>query len=172
MNLAKGVPSSTQGGAGGNGNSQEKSWKTTNVGPTITRNGKVLNWCPWHNKYVLHKPSVCLKNPDHPDHGKKKENSDTTKKLLAENQDNRPSLQMNLLDMNEYTPINPWITLASTNGVTQDHISDTRQAILDHGSVQVNDETLTSSQDTSNVTKKAQVTYKVGPHTSFWGYSS
>jgi len=46
-------------------------------------------------------------------------------------------------------------------------MTDMRQAILDHSSDQVNGDTLTSSQDTSNATKKAKVTYKVGPHTSF-----
>ena len=108
-----------------------------------------------------------MKKPDDPAHGKKREDIETAKKSSAEGQGNKPYLQMNLLDTNDYAPINPWITIATTSGSLYDSLTDTHQAIPQHGSDQVDDDAIVSSQDSNNRAKKAKVNYAAGPHTSF-----
>jgi len=129
MNLAKGSvpnnPSSTQGQNSKNSNP----WKTTNVGPSITRNGKRFDWCQFHNKYVCsHTADKCFLNPQHPQFEEKKRQREQS----ATTSSKKPTLEMNLMDVKneEYAPINPWISLASSAVPFDEHQEDIHQAIL------------------------------------------
>ena len=39
------------------------SWKHNKTQEVITRNETPWHWCPFHNKYPIHKPEVCKLNP-------------------------------------------------------------------------------------------------------------
>jgi len=170
MSLAKitGGPrnqSSSSGTSGTKGSSASQrsfpKWKTTNQGSTIEHNNKTYNWCKWHKRYVLsHDSNSCKENPSHPDYAefqKQKENWDRK---------NQPELEMNFLKQEdeEYTPVNPWITLASTGPVPVFNDDDIAPAIPLTTSekkrkAQTNNE---NHQDESKSTSRP----------SFWAFSS
>ena len=78
---------------------------------------------------------------------------------------------MNLMEKNEeYVPINPWISLASTSTIEFSSEGDTEQGVPVH----VKDELECNDRQQANTTAPVEdkQTFSFGPHTSFWGCSS
>ena len=175
MNLAKAdSKDSAQGQSDRNNNGNGKNQRFTNIGPIITCNGRVLNWCPFHNKYVTHKLKNCYRNPEHPEYEQKKKEFEEAKK--AKSQENgKLKLEMNLIEAVDYTPINPQITLISASSTNIGSSSDMYQPIppsqKDAAGYDTNYD-IDAPNSTSAVQLKAsEMNYKVEPHTSFWEYS-
>ena len=118
------------------------------------RNGNMYNWCKWHKRHALsHTSATCRENPSHPNHeGNKKQEAA------------KPDLEMNLMQQQqECAPINPWISLATTDDSVLSG-GDIEQAIPSTAApVQVD-------EDSSAAAVEPKV--KRGSHRSFWGYSS
>ena len=155
MNLAKGNPIPTR-NPNQTQDPNKDAWKFSNVGPSKKHQGKQFLWCPYHNKYCVHKPTDCFLNPSHPKfEEKKKERED-----YSENQDKKKNtLEMNLANNDDFIPINPWITLASDNV----HLSSKLPEIIPA----INTQAVTAKE----VNKEEDTCTRV-PRTSFWGYSS
>ena len=80
---------------------------------------------------------------------------------------------MNLMNTDDYVPINPWITLAATNVQFSENLPEISPAIdsifsNDNRSSDVVLDHEIESQDSS----KDDTNVPCGPHTSFWGCRS
>ena len=175
MNLAK-TSGPTQNGYQGQPNGSngsvpnDNAWKRKNEGPTKSVRGKLFTWCPHHKMYAVHKPSDCYLNPSHPQYEEKKK---AREEHLNSNGNNKRTLEMNLMNTDDYVPINPWITLAATNVQFSENLPEISPAIdsifsNDNRSSDVVLDHEIESQDSS----KDDTNVPCGPHTSFWGHRS
>ena len=106
MNLAK-TSGPTQNGYQGqpNGSIPDKhAWKRKNEGPTKMFKGRKFEWCPHHKMYALHKASDCFLNPSHPQYEEKKKEREENTNI---NGNERKTLEMNLMNTDDYALINP-----------------------------------------------------------------
>ena len=79
---------------------------------------------------------------------------------------------MNLMEQQQdYAPINPWISLATTDAVLP-AIGDIEQAIPEVDTKKDNDVDDHAVKKKSSEASKEESSITCGPHASFWGYST
>ena len=73
--------------------------------------------------HAIHKPSDCFLNPSHPQYKEKKKVREDKASIIK---NSKNTLEMNLMNTDNYVLTNPWITLASGNAQLTENLPEIR----------------------------------------------
>ena len=105
---------------------QNDDWKRKNIGSIKRYKGRLFSQCLYHNMHTIHKLSDCFLNPSHTQYEEKQK---ARKDIASISENSKNTLEMNLMNNDDYVPINPQITLASSNTQLTTNLPEIRPAI-------------------------------------------